>query len=296
MCWQIELIRLYEFLSEEYHSHLWPFCQRFSNHNKPNFSDVEVLTVYLFGLKQGHRELKKIHFFTHCFLNNWFPNLPSYVSFVRRLNRLEDLFPVLIERLQPRILQAKNLAEVYIVDSFPVIMANGKRALKAKVAAHFANKGKCASKGVYYYGLKVHIIAIRVKGHMPIPVCIGLSPAADNDLTLLKIMLPYFRDASLYGDKIYLSKPLMEQLIQEQNLQLLTPVKKKKKQTTDLDMFQKLLSRSVSGIRQPIESLFNWINEKTNIQNASKVRSWRGVMVQTFGRIAAAMITMMFNM
>ncbi|MDM8569307.1 hypothetical protein QUF50_07350, partial [Thiotrichales bacterium HSG1] len=48
---------------------------------------------------------------------------------------------------------------------------------------------------------------------------------------------------------------------------------KKKKGQKKLDFFDQLFSTSVSRVRQPIESLFNWIQEKTNIQMASKVRS-----------------------
>ncbi len=51
----------------------------------------------------------------------------------------------------------------------------------------------------------------------------------------------------------------------------------------------------VSKVRQPIESLFNWIHEKTNIQKASKVRSYKGLMVHIFGRLAAAMFMLVFN-
>jgi hypothetical protein len=36
------------------------------------------------------------------------------------------------------------------------------------------------------------------------------------------------------------------------------------------------------------ESLFNWINGKTGIQRASKMRSYRGLLVHAFGRLAAA--------
>lgn len=41
-------------------------------------------------------------------------------------------------------------------------------------------------------------------------------------------------------------------------------------------------------VRQPIEFLFNWIEQKTGIQQASKVRSYRGLLVHIFGRLAAA--------
>jgi len=50
--------------------------------------------------------------------------------------------------------------------------------------------------------------------------------------------------------------------------------------------------KSVSRIRQPIESLFNWIQEKTDIQVASKVRSSKGLMVHIFGRLAYWFLTL----
>jgi hypothetical protein len=43
------------------------------------------------------------------------------------------------------------------------------------------------------------------------------------------------------------------------------------------------------------ESLFNWIEEKTGIQCASKVRSREGLLVHVFGRLTAAMLTLAFN-
>ena len=44
-----------------------------------------------------------------------------------------------------------------------------------------------------------------------------------------------------------------------------------------------LFSTAVSKIRQPIESLFNRINEKINIQRAMKVRSTLGLLIHTMG-------------
>jgi hypothetical protein len=43
-------------------------------------------------------------------------------------------------------------------------------------------------------------------------------------------------------------------------------------------------------MRHPIESLFNWINEKTGTQQASKVRSYQWLLVHAFSRLAAAML------
>ncbi|MGQ1910038.1 hypothetical protein ACT3CE_09645 [Marinifilum sp. RC60d5] len=53
-----------------------------------------------------------------------------------------------------------------------------------------------------------------------------------------------------------------------------------------------LFSTAVSRIRQPVEAIFNWLIEKTDIQKASKVRSTKGLMIHTFGRLAAAFIAL----
>ena len=52
-----------------------------------------------------------------------------------------------------------------------------------------------------------------------------------------------------------------------------------------------LFSQAVSKIRQPIESFFNWLNEKTEIQRASKVRTTQGLLMHTFGKLTIAMLT-----
>ena len=75
---------------------------------------------------------------------------------------------------------------------------------------------------------------------------------------------------------------------------IFTPVKKKKGQD-ELTMTNRAYSEAVSRVRQPIESLFNWIEEKTGIQCASKVRSYQGLLVHVFGRLAAAMYLLVFN-
>jgi len=68
---------------------------------------------------------------------------------------------------------------------------------------------------------------------------------------------------------------------------LFTPVKKQKGQNM-LDSADRLLSSAISSVRQPVESFFNWIEEKTKIQIASKVRSFEGLMVHIYGKLAAA--------
>lgn len=79
---------------------------------------------------------------------------------------------------------------------------------------------------------------------------------------------------------------------------MLTPVKSIKNQPEYLRFIDNaandLFSKAVSSIRQPIESFFNWLNEKTNIQRASTVRSTKGLLVHVFGKLADAFIGLIF--
>ena len=79
---------------------------------------------------------------------------------------------------------------------------------------------------------------------------------------------------------------------------MLTPLKGIKGQTKWEKQIDKaandLFSKAVSSVRQPIESFFNWLIEKTDFWKASKVRSAKGLLVHVFGKIAAALFFLIF--
>lgn len=268
MDWQTLLISIFVYISEQYNTHLWPFCQRMSNNSNPKFTDEELLTIFIYGIMQRRFELKDIYNYAHNHLMEWFPHLPSYVAFVQRLNRFESLFPMLIELILNDFSGSDIVQQIRLIDSMPIILAKAKRSSKAKVANQFANKGYC-------------------EGTLPLPEYIGLTPASDHDLPTFCQISYLLKEGEVYADKAYVDELLKQLLEQEQQVKLNTPVKKEKGQEK-LYLFEQLLSTSVSRVRQPIESLFNWIQEKTHIQIASKVRSYNALMVHVFGRLAAA--------
>jgi hypothetical protein len=52
------LIAVYLFVCEQFKSGLWQHVQRFSNNMNPEFTDEEVMTIYLFGIIQKRRNVK----------------------------------------------------------------------------------------------------------------------------------------------------------------------------------------------------------------------------------------------
>jgi len=90
----------------------------------------------------------------------------------------------------------------------------------------------------------------------------------------------------------------LDALKETDNLILFTPAKLVKWETDVIRMreqaYRDILSKAVSSVRQPIESLFNWLIEKIGIQSAQKVRSTKGLLLHIFGRIAAAFTYLKF--
>lgn len=293
MDWQYTLVEIYVFICDRFKKGLCVHAQRLSNNHRPTFTDEEVVTIYLFGIMQGHFQIKAIYNYTRNHLSAWFPNLPAYQTYVDRLGRLGFTFMMLSEH----ILAFANLHGVDVmtklVDSFPVVMAKDKRGDRARVAPELADKGRCASKNMYFYGVKVHIIAARQAGELPVPEMIGLSKASEHDLTVMRPLLSRMQHCRIFGDKIFFDRPLKEQLKEDQHVELHTPIRRKKGQAF-LRSDQQLYGTLVSRVRQPIESLFNWIKEKTDIERASKVRSANGLLVHVFGKLAAAMFMFVF--
>ncbi|MCS4044737.1 hypothetical protein GGQ00_003198 [Salinibacter ruber] len=118
-----------------------------------------------------------------------------------------------------------------MADSMPIMMVKGPRASRAKVASkQIADVGYCSSKETFYHGGKLHVVAERRDDKLPVPKRIGLTPASENDLKALRRILPTIEDGILCGDKAYCDGPLKERLAEDQNLDLLTPIKKDKGQ------------------------------------------------------------------
>lgn len=292
--WEVRLIFLFVLICEYHKTDLTHYCQRLSNNNEPVFTDVEVICIFIWGIMQKKKEIKDIYNYTRNHLFDYYPLLPSYQSYVARLNRVGEAFIPLIECIQKDIPPTGVLKNIHLIDSMPIILANEKRSSNAKVAREIANKTYCSSKNMWYHGVKVHILANRKPGTIPLPNYIAMSPASNHDFPVFEQIAPLLYEGELYADNAY-SKEELEQFMKKKQNFILYATKKKKKGEKVMESADRLWSTAVSRVRQPIESLFNWIEQKTGIQVASKVRSYSGLMTHVWGRLAAAMFIILSN-
>jgi len=268
--------------------------QRISNNCRPKFTDEEVLTCYIWGVLSGKSSVKHAYHFIRDYWGGWFPLLPKYHAFNHRMNELCDVLPLILWLLMPTLPCAVPTIE-HVLDSIPIVVANSRRSGTARAASDVCDKGYCASKDMYYYGAKVHFLGMLHPGSIPKPVAACISRASESDITVAKEWVDRsFAGFKIFADKAYIDKDWRETLKSEYNITVVTPVKLAKGQRF-LDAADELFSSVVSSIRQPIESIFNWINEKVNLQNASKVRSRKSLMVHVFGKLLAVCCEFAFN-
>lgn len=288
----IKLIGLFYQVCDWYNENLRWNVQRFSNNGLQGvITDEELLTIYLFCIiEEAKTSIKSMYLHMQDYWESWF-FLPSYGVFNDRLNRLHVVFPDLIALLIEKMDISTDLKSILIGDSCPIKTCSGNRL--GKVATHITDKGYCSSKKEWYYGLKLHILSHKIPMKLPLPQYLGITPASVHDSVPMQDVLKELVGVEVYLDKAYCSTNL-EKTMETNESTLFTPIKTKKGQSLEEQQrnvaYNKAIGTLVAKVRQPIESFFSWINQKTGLQNATKVRSEKGLLLHVFGKFAASII------
>ena len=287
-----QLIQIYLLVCRLYDNPSSLKYQRGSNF-KPVFSDEELITIYLFGQLNEKFNHRQIYDFVQDYWLEWFPALPSYQAFNRRLNLLADNFGLLFGHLLQTLNSQPNLlSQDFLIDSMPIMLASGTRSKRARVAPEIAKCGFSAVKQTNFHGVRLHLIANRQPGCLPLPTQVWLKEGNVHDLTALKEISDELPPGiNLFGDKAYADESFKADLRARQ-IRLLTPIKKPPKAL--LSDEQRRFNKTVSSFRQPIESFFKWLIDKTDIQRANMVRSTEGLIIHCLGKLTFALLLLNF--
>jgi len=285
-----KLIELYLVICRLYDTEAVLKHQRLSNF-RPAFTDEELLTMYLFGHLQGHTTHRRLYDYFVNHWGKWFPALPSYQAFNRRINELIPAFELLISQQLMSGGASIEAGADRLLDSMPVMLAVGSRANRARVARTAADTGFCATKQMYYSGVKLHLIAVRRPQRLPMPERLALTRASQHDLAALRELNPRLGSYALFADKAYADADT-KAVLQKRGTYLLTPYKRRRNEPETC--VPTTYNRFVSSMRQPLESLFGWLIQTTNLQNASRVRSTNGLLAHCYGKLAVACLLLTF--
>ncbi|WGL59781.1 hypothetical protein QEJ31_14715 [Pigmentibacter sp. JX0631] len=149
MDWQNQLINVYPTTCNFFSQLSSKIFLKISPNANPLFTDEEVITIYIFGILNGLKNIKSIFDFTKNFLSEWFPQLPSYEGFLFRLNSLNSVFPELTKFLlnADKFKTTSNSAEnITLVDSLPIMITKNSRVYKCITANDISAVGYCSSK------------------------------------------------------------------------------------------------------------------------------------------------------
>jgi len=198
--------------------------------------------------------------------------------------RINKLAPFFAELCNAELKTNPKISTAHLIDSVPIVVAKGSRSNKAKAVSELCDKGYCSSQKMWYYGVKIHILAEERPHSVPIPREILITKASEHDLSAGKKMLENADSIEIFADKAYIDDDWGYDL-QLRFVEVNTQFKERGKNQLPLDDGELAWNAMVSSRRQAIEVLFSKISRLTGIQNASFVRSPNALLAFLWARL-----------
>jgi hypothetical protein len=219
----------------------------FQDDRQCRMSTAEIMTFALTSALffQCNYQRTRLFFLSH----KYFSYVLSHSVINRRILRIPtSLWQQTLIVCRSFLLDPK--CQEYIIDSFPVPVCQNCRILRCKLFPIKHHHGYCASKKIYFLGIKVHMIVS--KNGIPIE-CI-FTPGSESDTKALKkfeIDLP--EGSYLYGDKAY-NDYAFEDLLNEVGIKLIAQRKTNSKRQHDKSLVYLQKTR-----RKRVETVFSQI-------------------------------------
>jgi hypothetical protein len=174
----------------------------------------EVMTIMIHFHQASYRNFKKYYEeHVQATLLHEFPGLVSYGRFVELMQRAVVPLAVYLHH------RFGNCTGISYVDSTALPVCRNQRIHQHKVFLELAARGKTTLG--WFYGFKLHLI-VNDCGEL---LACQLTPGNVDDRKPLPTLVQRLF-GKLFGDKGYLSKPLVETLLTEHNVHLITPARR----------------------------------------------------------------------
>lgn len=230
--------------------------------------ESEIMTILIQFHQSHYRDFKA--YYTQQVCTHWqveFPGLVSYTRFV-------DLIPSVLMPLAAYLEVCRGRCTgLSFVDSTKLTVCHNRRIQQHRVFAGLAGRGKDSVD--WFYGFKLHLV-VNDCGEL---LACRLTPAnVDDRRPVPELAQSLF--GKLIGDKGYLSKGLLAQLLQ-QGVELITPIRKNMKPRL-VRLNEKLLLRK----RVLIETVNDQLKNISQIEH-SRHRSIGNFLVNVLAGIIA---------
>ena len=237
-------------------------------HRKSTLTLSEVMTIIVWFQCSSYRNFKDFYLKeVSLHLRDEFPNLVSYTRFVELMP--SALVP-LCAYLQTRKGRTSGIA---FIDSLPIAVCHNRRIHSHKVFAHLAERGK--SSVDWFYGFKLHLVVNDCGELLAFHLTAG---NIDDRKPVPKLARSLY--GKLFGDRGYISKTLNE-VLSEQNLELVTKIKKNMKNRL-LSVFDQIMLRK----RALIETINDQLKNICQIEH-TRHRSAANFLVNVIGALIA---------
>lgn len=237
-------------------------------HRPATLTLSEVMTIIVWFQHSSYRNFKVYYRKEVCqLLRDEFPKLVSYTRFVELIP--SALVPLCFY-LQTRKGKTSGIA---FIDSLPIAVCHNRRIPSHKVFAEVAERGK--SSVDWFYGFKLHLV-VNDQGEL---LAFHLTPGnVDDRKPVPKLARGLF--GKLFGDRGYISQSL-QQVLSEQNLQLITKIRKNMKNRL-LSVFDQIMLRK----RALIETINDQLKNICQIEH-TRHRSTANFLVNVIAALIA---------
>jgi DDE family transposase len=216
-----------------------------------------------------------------------FPHLPHRTRLNRRRRRLSDALTLIRQRLLALLDFAQD--RQCAIDSMPVPVLGFHLVPGAASATHWrehgADYGRITTKKQTIFGYKLHLL-ITLNGVIRDFV---LAPASINDVVVAPELLASHADLVVFGDKGYISAPLVTALQEGRQITLATPLRSNQATTRD-PVFVRLLN----GFRQIIETVNDQLTDQFNV-GRNHAHTFAGLRARIESKLTAHTLCIYLN-
>jgi hypothetical protein len=246
----------------------------------PQLRDSEVITMELVGEYLSLNTEKAIYQYFARHWRHFFPRLPDRSNFVRQCAATGGV--------KRRFLDALTQAEdtfIQLIDSMPLHVCEFVRARRCRLFRGQASYGKWFGQTIY--GFKLHL-KLTMRGLVR---AFALTPAKTSDVTVVSELVETDHHGWVVGDKGYRSKPLSQQLLQEQQLVLHTPVRRNEKTP---QLAPPALHQRLVGMRRLIETVNGQLEQQFQIKDVWARDLWH-LTVRIVRKLLAHALCVLLN-